>query len=157
MPENGKNPAAIMSLVREYALTRIMENASVPTKNQRKNPAVVAMHQRYRDDSARLESEIAAALAVLTSSVQEAGADPMPVFVIQAKDELAVSAVSAYRRLCEARGLDGQAVQVQLAAAEMTGWRERHPDAVKIPDHPHIPVLSGPWREQVEPADSTRS
>jgi hypothetical protein len=66
--------------------------------------------------------------------------DPMPVFVIKAKDEFAVSAVSAYRRLCEARGLDDQAAQVRLAAAEMSAWRERNPGAVKLPDHPHIPV-----------------
>lgn len=66
--------------------------------------------------------------------------DPMPVFVIKAKDEFAVSAVSAYRRLCEARGLDDQAAQVSLAAAEMSAWRERNPAAVKLPDHEHIPV-----------------
>lgn len=67
--------------------------------------------------------------------------DPQPVFVIQAKDQLAIAAVSAYRRLCEERGLDGQAEQVRLAAAEMSAWRERNPGAVKLPGHTHVPAL----------------
>ncbi len=66
--------------------------------------------------------------------------DPMPVFVIKAKDAFAVSAVWEYQRLCESRGLDAQAAQVRLARVEMSEWRERNPGAVKLPDHPHVPV-----------------
>ncbi len=65
--------------------------------------------------------------------------DPMPVFVIKAKDEFASSSVDWYRRLCEARGLDEQAAQVRLAAADMDGWRERNPRLIQLPDHRHVP------------------
>jgi len=68
--------------------------------------------------------------------------DPMPVFVIKAKDSLAIAAISAYHRLCEQAGLDDQAAQVRLAEAEMRGWRERNADKVDHPNHRHIPVSS---------------
>ncbi len=66
-------------------------------------------------------------------------ADPMPVFVIKAKDEFAISAVAWYRRLCEARGLGEQAAQVRLATADMDGWRARNARLVQLPDHRHVP------------------
>jgi hypothetical protein len=66
--------------------------------------------------------------------------DDMPVFVIKAKDALALQAVIAYRDLCDGHGLREQAAQVQLALVEMAGWRAEHEDLIKMPDHPHLPV-----------------
>lgn len=85
------------------------------------------------DDAIRAGLEAAARTGV------PAG-DPMPVFVIKAKDRLAVAAVSAYRRLCEGEDLHDQARQVRLAAAEISAWRERNPELVKLPGHPHVPA-----------------
>lgn len=93
-----------------------------------------------REDVAALLAEVDRLRTQLYGSHRD-GADPMPVFVIQAKDEFAISIVSWYRRLCEARGLDRQAAQVRLAAAEISAWRERNPAAVKLPDHQHVSVL----------------
>jgi hypothetical protein len=53
----------IMSLIQQYALARIMANASVPTKRGREVDAIVASHERDEREVARLSSEIAAALA----------------------------------------------------------------------------------------------
>lgn len=50
--------ADIMALVHRYALARIAENASVPTKRQHDNPTIVRWHQEYRDKAANLEREI---------------------------------------------------------------------------------------------------
>lgn len=69
--------------------------------------------------------------------------DPMPVFTIKAKDALALDAVDFYRWLCERDGLTEQAAEVVKAHAEMEGWRMRNPAAVKLPDHPHVPVSGG--------------
>jgi hypothetical protein len=33
-----------------------------------------------------------------------------------------------------------QAAEVLLAYSEMSRWRERNPDQVKLPDHAHVPV-----------------
>ncbi len=66
--------------------------------------------------------------------------DPMPVFVIKGKDRLAPGVVNAYRSLCTLNGLDEQATQVDLARQEIIDWQQRHPDLVKTPDHPHVPV-----------------
>jgi hypothetical protein len=66
--------------------------------------------------------------------------DPMPVFTIKAKDKLALKAVDAYRDLCLELGLYEQAAEVLLAYSEMSRWRDRNPDQVKLPDHAHVPV-----------------
>lgn len=66
--------------------------------------------------------------------------DPMPVFVIKAKDSLAMSAVEAYRILCRHSGMPGQADQVQLALDEIEAWQGRNPELVKAPYHRHIPA-----------------
>ncbi len=66
--------------------------------------------------------------------------DLMPVFVIKGKDRLAPAAVAAYRDLCAAAGLSGQADQVQHAVTEIIGWQARHPRKVQTPDHAHVPV-----------------
>jgi hypothetical protein len=71
-----------------------------------------------------------------------AGSDPMPVFTLKGKDLLALEAVQSYLILCEQAGLAAQAEQVRLAFEEMAGWRERNPGAVKLPDHPHVPVAA---------------
>lgn len=54
--------AEIMSLIYRYALARLMANASVPTRGQRKVAVIVAGHERDEREVARLEDEIAAAL-----------------------------------------------------------------------------------------------
>lgn len=64
----------------------------------------------------------------------------MPVFVIKGKDRLAPQAVNAYHALCRHFGLHDQAEQVLRARDEIDAWQERHPDLVKLPDHPHVPA-----------------
>lgn len=66
--------------------------------------------------------------------------DPMPVFTIKAKDILAGPAIRQYRELCAAYGLHDQAVEVDKAVAEIVEWQNRNLGAVKLPDHPHVPV-----------------
>jgi hypothetical protein len=66
--------------------------------------------------------------------------DVMPVFVIKAKDNLALAALDAYKRACIDMGLSRQADQVQQAADEIFMWRMRHPDECKQPDHDHVPA-----------------
>jgi hypothetical protein len=93
----------------------------------------------------------------------EAADDPMPVFVIKAKDGLAPRAVNAYLDLCEDGGLGAQAAQVALALDEIVEWRCRHPDLVKTPDHKHVPAVPAQavarhgdhWRHHVPIQDST--
>jgi hypothetical protein len=69
--------------------------------------------------------------------------DPMPVFTLKAKDELAVGIVAAYQTACRARGLHRQADEVQKAIEELVDWRARHTDLVKLPDHEHVPATRG--------------
>lgn len=69
--------------------------------------------------------------------------EPMPVFVIKAKDALAVDAIEAYRRDCIRHGLTEQAQEVNLALEEIKAWRRAHPDEVKLPDHKHVPAAAG--------------
>jgi hypothetical protein len=66
--------------------------------------------------------------------------DPMPVFVLKGKDALAPFVIADYRRECERHGLTEQATQVLLALREMNAWQARHPELVKLPDHPHVPT-----------------
>lgn len=66
--------------------------------------------------------------------------DPMPVFAIKAKDNLAVLAVIGYRALCDEHGLDAQSESVSRSIAEMVAWRERYPEMCKWPDHEHVPA-----------------
>lgn len=68
------------------------------------------------------------------------GLDLMPVFVIKGHDKLGPTAVELYAQLCRDAGLDGQSAEVVEAAAEMWAWQDRHPDRVRLPDHPHVPV-----------------
>jgi hypothetical protein len=70
--------------------------------------------------------------------------DPMPVFVIKAKDKLAVKAVMEYRRLCQVAGLDHQADEVLKAADEIDQWQGRNWDDVQLPDHDHVPATEAP-------------
>jgi hypothetical protein len=66
--------------------------------------------------------------------------DDMPVFVIKAKDRLAIDAIIDYRGLCTAHGLDEQAEQVQLAIDEIAVWQDANRHLVQLPDHPHVPA-----------------
>lgn len=68
------------------------------------------------------------------------GDDPMPVFVIKAKDQLAPAAVNAYRAACTLHGLSEQAEQADLARIEIIDWQHRHPETVQLPDHQHVPA-----------------
>ncbi|HEX8108515.1 MAG TPA: hypothetical protein VF516_12365 [Kofleriaceae bacterium] len=75
--------------------------------------------------------------------------DVMPEFPLLAKDELAVDVIKYYRMCCESAGYLNQAAEVEKAIAEFNGWRERHPDKVKRPDHEHVPAgLRKPSRWQ---------
>jgi hypothetical protein len=64
----------------------------------------------------------------------------MPVFVIKAKDALAVPAMRAYLEQCEEHGLSSQAYQVKLAIQEVLRWQGNNIDATKLPDHKHVPT-----------------
>jgi hypothetical protein len=68
--------------------------------------------------------------------------DPMPVFVIKGKDQLAPDAVAAYQNACVKHGLSEQAKQASLALDEIARWQTRHPELVKAPDHKHVPASS---------------
>lgn len=72
--------------------------------------------------------------------VQLVATDPMPVFVIKAKDALALKGVLAYLSLCEAEGMVEQTRQVQLALDEMEQWQFDHADQIHLPDHTHVPA-----------------
>lgn len=85
---------------------------------------------------------IAAVLALIELESEPESDDPMPVFVIKAKDALASQAVLAYRALCQEFGLREQAHEVGLAFQEMLNWRERNRELIKNPDHKHIPARS---------------
>lgn len=64
----------------------------------------------------------------------------MPVFVLKAKDRLAADVIEEYARRCVDRGLNRQARHVRLAVDEMRAWQVRHPEAMKLPDHDHVPA-----------------
>jgi hypothetical protein len=66
--------------------------------------------------------------------------DEMPVFVIKAKDALAVEAVRAYRDLCRKYDLVRQADEVAKALEEIIEWQDRHEDLMQLPDHKHVPA-----------------
>lgn len=66
-------PDAVMALVYRYTLARIMANAGAPTKGQREVAEIVAAHESDRQEVARLDRELRAALAEL------AGVDPAQV------------------------------------------------------------------------------
>lgn len=66
--------------------------------------------------------------------------DPMPVFVLKAKDQFAFAVVVIYRETCKANGLHEQAAEVDKALAEMKAWRDRNRELVKLPYHKHVPV-----------------
>jgi hypothetical protein len=66
--------------------------------------------------------------------------EPMPVFVIKAKDRLAAAAVEGYQRMCENAGLTEQASEVAKAVQEIRTWQQRHPERLQFPDHPHVPA-----------------
>lgn len=67
----------------------------------------------------------------------------MPVFVIKAKDKLAITAVWYYEQLCVQQGLMEQADEVRKAREEMSGWQISNLDLVQMPDHKHVPVTEG--------------
>ena len=64
----------------------------------------------------------------------------MPVFVLKAKDRLALRTIEFYRKQCLREGLNGQADEVDKAAREIALWQVAHRDAVQSPDHKHVPV-----------------
>jgi hypothetical protein len=81
--------------------------------------------------------------------------DVMPVFVLKAKDNLALGAIDAYRKACQMIGDYGQAEQVELAMNEILKWRARNPFACKYPDHNHAPAgTSGSGSETPAPPPS---
>lgn len=91
----------------------------------------------------------AAAIAAVARVVATLLPSEMPVFVIKAKDALALEAVEAYRELCTKYGLHGQASEVQLAINEIELWQQDHGDEMRLPDHKHVPA---PY---VNPGDDT--
>lgn len=65
-------------------------------------------------------------------------AEPEPVFIIKAKDNLALRAINFYRDICLAEGLVDQANEVKKAHIEINKWRRLYPGHCKNPDHKHI-------------------
>ena len=61
-----------------------------------------------------------AGAAVILSSLKREGAlrEPMPVFAIKAKDDLALDTVRHYAELCRSAGLAAHAVEVEKAVVE---------------------------------------
>jgi hypothetical protein len=88
---------------------------------------------------------------VTTPTTADPASDPMPVFIIKAKDALAAEAVAYYQQLCREHGLRSQAAEVEKAIVEMAEWRIRNRHLVRMPDHPHIPVT--PARHERKGAD----
>ena len=107
--------------------------------------ALAAAKDRYDHAEAPYDPDVLALIrAAETMRVKLYGTvdhDPMPVFVLKGKDLLAPDAIAAYQNACAARGLDEQARQVWLALGEIAGWQSRNPGLVKLPDHPHVPVV----------------
>ena len=66
--------------------------------------------------------------------------DPMPVFIIKAKDNLAPGVIAQYVRACVDQGLHNQARSVIDSLEEVNAWRERNPGLCKWPDHAHVPA-----------------
>lgn len=66
--------------------------------------------------------------------------DPMPVFVLKAKDNFAPRIIAEYIRQLDIQQMYDQAQHTLAALAEVSGWRERHPELCKWPDHEHIPA-----------------
>lgn len=60
-----------------------------------------------------------------------------PVFMIKAKDALAVPSLEAYKDECERHGLREQANQVELAISEFRQWQEKNNKHTKLPNHKH--------------------
>jgi hypothetical protein len=75
--------------------------------------------------------------------------DPMPVFVLKAKDALTSTVVAAYRQECIRHDLHGQADQVWLALEEILAWQRRNPGLVALPDHKHVPVQAEPLTKKL--------
>lgn len=66
--------ADVMSLVRQYALARITQNATVPTKRQSRNVTIVALHELECQAVGRLEQAISDALASMSETTRLAAA-----------------------------------------------------------------------------------
>jgi hypothetical protein len=62
---------------------------------------------------------------------------PMPVFVIKARDALAIPTLCAYQRECVDHGLVEQADEVAKAITEVRNWQRANIDLTKLPDHLH--------------------
>lgn len=99
---------------------------------------------QVRDLQLSIEHGMRTALLKQLREALAAPDDPMPVFTLLAKDMLALDTVEAYRELCSSARLHDQADEVRKAWREMFEWRRRHPDAVKMPDHPHVPAVKPP-------------
>lgn len=70
----------------------------------------------------------------------EPATDPMPVFVIKAKDNNAAPPIGRYIDDLRSRGMYGQAEEAQEALDEINAWRHRNPALCKWPDHKHVPA-----------------
>jgi hypothetical protein len=66
--------------------------------------------------------------------------DPMPVFVFQAKDALAMAAIASYYSACLMAGLKDHAAEVNKAMQDFREWQRRNPEAMKMPDKEHVPL-----------------
>lgn len=66
--------------------------------------------------------------------------DPEEVFVLWARDLLAVAAINAYRAACAHAGLDDQRFEVSKALVALVSWQQRHPNRLRMPDHRHQPA-----------------
>ncbi len=76
----------------------------------------------------------------MKSLPEQSDSDPMPVFILKAKDNLALNTVWSYRQQCLSAGLTEQADEVRKAYREIIEWRKRHPEVCQMPDHAHLPA-----------------
>lgn len=108
------------------------------------SPASRAFARLDLEGARRLRNAIDAWVGVLGDP------DPMPVFVLKAKDHLTPDVVQAYADLARRYGqhqdlgrMVTQANRAELALTEIHGWRNRHEDECAFPDHPHVPARGG--------------
>lgn len=93
------------------------------------------------DDVPRQNRDLMGAVCarLIAEGVITAATD-MPVFVIKAKDLLAIEAIRGYQALCRSRELFEQADQVQLALDEILAWQRDNLGELKMPDHVRVPT-----------------
>lgn len=74
--------------------------------------------------------------------------DDEPVFILRARDALALDTITAYAKACEAVGTDDRHVMgVEASHAQFVAWRDANAELVKLPD-----TAGGPTKGREVPA-----